>query len=57
MLNYQQYGLIEETQQGFSHIWGKFMGHNGSLTLGLLALAYRNPSVTRRRLWGWLCQH
>ncbi len=56
MLNYQQYGLIEETQQGFSHIWGKFMGHLNSPVLGLLALAYRNPRVSRRRLWDWIAE-
>ncbi len=38
----------------FQHVWGKFMGHLNLLPLALLALAYRNPSVTRRRLWEWM---
>ncbi len=56
MYSVPQYYLIMESPQGFSHVWGKFMGHLNSPVLGLLALAYRNPSVTRRRLWDWLTE-
>lgn len=54
MYNIPNYYLVMDINQVTNMRWGQFMAHKSILIVGLLGLACRNPSVTRRRLMAWL---